>query len=94
MSITRLTVFPAQEGKSDELRRFLSGVVATIRASPGCQSCQLLVGHDRPTRQVVLEVWDSIDAHKASVKQIPPAALAEVMKLLAEPPSGEYLEPL
>jgi hypothetical protein len=38
----------------------------------------------------MIEVWDSIEAHQASVKNIPAEAFQGVMKLLAGAPSGEY----
>jgi len=38
----------------------------------------------------VLEVWESIEAHQASVQDIPPESLAEVMALLDGPPAGAY----
>jgi quinol monooxygenase YgiN len=90
MNVTRINQFRAQAGQSDALRDFLSSVVPTIESSAGCRSCQLLQSHDDPTRFVVIEVWESIEAHQASVKNIAPGALENAMKLLAGPPSGEY----
>ena len=90
MTITRINEFKAQAGKDDALRDFLSSVVSTIEASLGCRACQLLQSHDDPTRFVVVEVWDSIEAHRASVKNIPRGAIENVMKLLDDPPGGEY----
>jgi quinol monooxygenase YgiN len=94
MTVTRMTVFVALKERTAELRDFLKSLVPTIAGSPGCHSCQLLQGQDQPERFVVIEVWDSVDAHQASVKQIPPASLAAVMPLLGAPPKGEYLLPL
>jgi quinol monooxygenase YgiN len=50
----------------------------------------LLQGHDNATRFVVIEIWDSVEAHQASVKNIPSEAVAEVMVLLDGMPVGEY----
>ena len=90
MTVTRISEFRAQEGKDYALRDFLSSVVPAIQSSTGCRSCQLLQGHGDPTRFVMIEVWDSIEAHQASVKNIPSEAFQDVMKLLAGVPSGEY----
>jgi quinol monooxygenase YgiN len=90
MSVTRISEFRAQAGKEDALRDFLSSLVPAILSSDGCRSCQLLQGHDDVTRFVMIEVWDSIEAHQASVKNIPAEAFQGVMKLLAGAPSGEY----
>ncbi len=39
---------------------------------------------------MIIEVWDSVEAHQASVKQIPPELLAATMQLLASVPKGGY----
>jgi quinol monooxygenase YgiN len=90
MSITRINEFRAKDGKAEELRVFLAALIPTIAAIAGCQSCQLLQHHDEPTRLIVLEIWESIAAHQASVQHIPPEALAEVMTLLDGRPTGAY----
>ena len=90
MSITRINEFQAKDEQANALRSFLTRLIPTIAAIPGCQSCQLLQHHDEPSRFIVLEVWDSIEAHQASVKDIPPESLAEVMSLLNGMPTGAY----
>jgi hypothetical protein len=39
---------------------------------------------------MMIEVWDSIESHQASVKNIPPEKLGEIRPLLATSPSGSY----
>ena len=90
MSITRINEFKAQEGQADALRDLLHSVLPMIEASDGCRSCQVLQGLDVPAQIVVIEVWDSAEAHQASVKNIPPGLLQEAMQLLAAPPKGGY----
>jgi hypothetical protein len=41
---------------------------------------------------MMIEVWDSIEAHQASVKNIPPEKLGEIRPLLATSPSGSYFK--
>jgi quinol monooxygenase YgiN len=94
MSITRLTHFHAQADQAQALRDFLRSVVALIEGAPGCRSCALLGQHDDASRLVVVEVWDSVQAHQASVSRIPPEKLKESQRLLAEPPAGTYYDPL
>jgi hypothetical protein len=38
----------------------------------------------------MIEIWDSVESHQASVKNIPPEMLAEIRPLLASAPSGKY----
>lgn len=82
MSVTRINDFRAKEGKIDALRAFLKQTIPSIASSRGCVSCQLLQSHDNPARFVVLEVWDSIESHKAAVKGIQPEMFMTVMELL------------
>ena len=90
MSIIRINEFRAKDGKAEELRTFLARLVPIIAALPGCESCRLLQNHDESARFVVLEIWESIGAHQAAVKDIPPEPLAEVMTLLDGRPTGGY----
>ena len=90
MSVTRINDFRAKEGKAGALLAFLGQIIPSITSSKGCLSCKLLQSQDNPARFVVLEVWDSIESHKAAVKDIPPDAFATVMELLDGRPSGEY----
>jgi hypothetical protein len=52
----------------------------------------LLAAVDDPSRMVILEEWDSIDAHKSAAKAIPTAEIQRVMPLLAAPPKGQSYE--
>ena len=90
MSITRISEFQAKDGQTQGLRDFLNSIVPTIEASEGCRSCRLLQDRDDERRFVVFELWDSIEAHKASVKDISPEQLEEVMQLLDSSPQGRY----
>ncbi len=90
MSITRINEFQAQEGKGEALRDLIESFVPMIESSDGCQSCQVLQSQEDPTRIVVIEVWESTEAHQASMKNIPPETMQEAMKLLADRPQGGY----
>lgn len=91
MSVTRINEFRAKDGQAQGLRDFLASIVPAIEASDGCRSCRLLRDLDDETAFVVVEVWDSVEAHKASVGNITPEQLEEVRRLLAGPPQGRYL---
>jgi quinol monooxygenase YgiN len=91
VSVTRINEFRAKDGQAQGLRDFLASIVPTIEASDGCRSCRLLQDLDDETMFVVVEVWDSVEAHKASVEGITPEQLEEVTRLLAGPAQGRYL---
>jgi quinol monooxygenase YgiN len=92
--ITRINHFEAKPGRGSDLRQFLASVIATIRSSPGCQSVQLLQSTEHSERFAIIEVWDSIEAHQAAARVIPPAKLQEVLPLLVTPATGAYFRPV
>jgi len=93
MAITRINEFQAHPDHTDALRDFLRSVIVLVLDAPGCHSCDLLRHHEDPTRFVIVEVWDSIEAHQASVALIPPALLQQAQTLFAAPARGAYYEP-
>jgi quinol monooxygenase YgiN len=90
MNIIRINEFQAKHGQSDTLRDSLRSIISLIESFDGCQSCQLLQSLDDPCRILIIEVWESIEAHKTSVKNIPPSDFEKVMRILDRPPKGEY----
>jgi quinol monooxygenase YgiN len=92
MSVTRVGEFRAAEGKGDAMAAFLASVAATIRASEGALSCAVLRDRADPVRFVVIEQWETAEAHQASVKNIPPAMLREAQTLFGAAPTGSYFD--
>jgi heme oxygenase (mycobilin-producing) len=92
MSVARIGEVQAKEGLTEDLREFLIWIMPMIKSSQGCESVQLYQSHDDPTKFTMIEIWDSIESHQASVKNIPPEKLAEIRPLLASAPSGSYYE--
>jgi quinol monooxygenase YgiN len=90
MSVTRISEFQALDGKGERLRALLTAAVPAIRSSKGCHSCRLLQSQSDPGRILVIEVWDSVDAHQASVKSIPPEMVDKTRSLLAAAPKAGY----
>ena len=52
-------------------------MIALIIGAPGCRSVELLVSHEDPGRLAIVETWDSIEAHQASILAYPPDLLQE-----------------
>jgi quinol monooxygenase YgiN len=92
MSISRIGEVQAKEGLTEELRAFLISIMPGIKASEGCESVQLYQSTDDPSTFMMIEVWDSVESHRASVKNIPPGKLGEIRPLLATSPSGSYFK--
>ena len=95
MAITRINEFRAKPGRGLALRMFLASVVTDVRAAPGCRSCELNEALDNPEQFAVIEVWDSVEDHKAAGRALaPPARIEEAMTLLGAPAAGTYFRPL
>lgn len=92
MSISRIGETQSKPQTTEELHDFLKSIMPMIKSSQGCESVTLYQSHDDPTKFMMIEVWDSIESHQASVKNIPPKMLAEIMPLLGSAPSGSYYE--
>ncbi len=90
MSVARIGETQAKPETTEALRDFLISIMPGIKSSQGCESVTLYHSQDDPTRFTMIEVWDSIESHQASVKEIPPEMLAEIRPLLASAPSGGY----
>ena len=90
MSVTRIGETQAKPELTEALRDFLISIMPMIKSSEGCESVTLYQSHDDPTKFIMTEVWDSVESHQASVKNIPPEMLVEIRPLLASAPSGSY----
>jgi quinol monooxygenase YgiN len=92
MTISRIGEVQAKEGLTEELRDFLLSIMPGIRSSEGCESVHLYHSADDTSKFMMIEVWDSVESHQASVKNIPPEKLGEIRPLLATSPSGSYFK--
>jgi heme oxygenase (mycobilin-producing) len=90
MSVYRIGETQAKPESTGALRDFLLSIMPMIRSSEGCESVELYQSSDDPTRFTMIEAWDNIESHRASVKNIPPEMFAEFKELLASTPSGSY----
>lgn len=90
MNTYRIGEMQAKPERVEELSNFLISIMPMIKSSQGCESVQLYQSQDDPTKFTMIEVWDSVESHRASVKNIPPEMLTEIRPLLAAAPSGSY----
>jgi quinol monooxygenase YgiN len=90
MSISRIGEVQAKPELTEDLREFLISIMPMIKSSEGCESVQLYQNQNDPPKFMMIEVWDSVESHQASVRNIPPEKLSEIRPLLASSPSGSY----
>ena len=94
MMIARIGEFRAVAGKEDALASFLASITPLILGSEGAISCQLFRDRTNASRFFMIEHWETPEAHKASVKNIPPAMLQQAQTLFAAAPVGSYFDPI
>jgi quinol monooxygenase YgiN len=92
MSVARIGQSQAKPQSAEALRDFLLSIMSGIKSSQGCESVMLYQSQDDPTKFTMIETWDSVESHQASIKNIPPEKLAEIKPLLASAPSGHYYD--
>ena len=90
MSISRIGEMQARPELVEDLREFLLSIRPLIKSAAGCESVQLYQSQDDPSKFMMIEVWDSIESHQASVRNISTEKLGEIRQYLASSPSGSY----
>jgi heme oxygenase (mycobilin-producing) len=92
MTIHRIGETQAKPETTEALHDFLLSILPLIKSSQGCEYVTMYQSNDDPTKFTIIEGWDSIESHQASVKNIPPEMLTQIRPLLASAPSGGYYQ--
>jgi quinol monooxygenase YgiN len=81
----------ALPGKEAQLHAFIARVIVpALQTTDGCRGCHVWQADGEPGRFLIIEEWDSVAAHQASVKQIDPDDIKAIMELLDDSPAGHY----
>ena len=91
MTIARHYVMTAPADRADALEAALGNLAGALKQVPGFEGADILQDTKTPTRFILIEKWESIDAHKAAGQHLPPDALEELQSCLAGRPEGAYL---
>lgn len=92
MSITRINEFQAVQGKEEQLHQFLLSLIPYITSSQGCESCEVLRHQEQLDTFVIIEKWQSVDSHKASIANYPKEDMEAAMHLFGGAPKGGYYQ--
>ncbi|MDX1616447.1 MAG: antibiotic biosynthesis monooxygenase [Candidatus Promineifilaceae bacterium] len=85
----RFSTFSARPGRRDDLAAILMRAAALVGALAGCHLYLVATAPDNGQAIQIIEVWDDVAAHAASLDRPQVRALiAEAMPLLAGPPDG------
>ena len=90
MSIARIGETQAKPETVEALGDFLLSIMPGIKSSEGCESVTLYQSESDPTKFTMIEIWDRIESHQASVREIPRELLDKIRPLLGGAPSGSY----
>jgi heme oxygenase (mycobilin-producing) len=90
MGFTRVNEFVATEGREEELTALLADVTHYLLRQPGCQNAELLISDEDEARLLVIERWESKDAHHQALANFPKDQLAAAREFFARPPRGEF----
>lgn len=90
MTITRINEFQASSGNETALWEIMKEVKQVVLSNKGAINCQALQNQDDPTKMIVIEQWESMEAHQTAAQKIPAYLFEQAMKLVAQRPTGAY----
>lgn len=90
MTIARHYIIHAQEGQEVEVETALSTLAELARSTAGCRGIELLHDLDNGRRFIIIEKWDSAEAHKSASNPQASALLAELIPSFDGRPEGTY----
>ena len=91
--ITTVVVrFTARDGQVEALRRMIAPAIPRLAELPGCRGGSLYYDIDEPRVFVLIEHWESAEAHRAYLRRLDEDGTMErMLTLLASPPDRRYL---
>ena len=92
MTVARLYIIPAADGKSAEMESALTALSANVRAADGCEGVELLRDLGNEHRFIFIEKWASEEHHARSLAALPEGALDGVQAAAGGPPDGAYYD--
>ncbi|MCW2338525.1 quinol monooxygenase YgiN [Sphingobium sp. B2D3A] len=92
MTVARLYIIPAADGKSAEMEAALTALSGTVKAADGCEGVELMRDLGNEHRFIFIEKWASEEHHAKSLASLPEGALDGVQAAAGGPPDGAYYD--
>ena len=92
MTVARLYISPAAEGKSAEMEEALLSLAKVVEQSPGSYGVDVLRDLGNEHRFIFVEKWASEEHHSKALASLPPGALDGVEAAAGGPPDGSYYD--
>jgi quinol monooxygenase YgiN len=94
MSYIRTYRMTARDGEGSALLAEIAALLAKVEVLDGCEGVELLQDAANPEIYVLLERWNSAEAHQLGGKLLGREAFAPIMAVLACPPEAASLNTL
>lgn len=92
MTVARIYIIPAADGKSAEMEAALVGLSKIVSAADGSKGVELLRDLGNEHRFIFIEKWVSEEHHAAGFAALPVGALDGVQAAAGGPPDGSYYD--
>ncbi len=92
MTVARIYIIPAADGKSAEMETALAHVAKVVATRDGSEGVQVLRDLGNEHRFILIEKWASEEHHAASLATLPEGTLDGVKASAGGPPDGAYYD--
>ncbi len=92
MTVARIYIIPAADGKSAEMEEALLELSKTVEKADGSEGVELLRDLGNEHRFIFIEKWASEEHHAKSFASLPENALDGVKASAGGPPDGAYYD--
>jgi len=92
MTVARLYIIPAADGKSAEMEEALVELSAIVSRAEGSEGVELLRDLGNEHRFIFIEKWVSEEHHAKGFASLPEGALDGVQAAAGGPPDGAYYD--
>ena len=92
MTVARLYIIPAADGKSAEMETALRALSAVVCTADGSEGVEVLRDLGNEHRFIFIEKWASEEHHAKSFASLPEGALDGVQAAAGGPPDGSYYD--
>jgi quinol monooxygenase YgiN len=92
MTVARLYIIPAAEGRSAEMEEALVELSRIVAKAEGSEGVELLRDLGNEHRFIFIEKWVSEEHHAKGFASLPEGALDGVQAAAGGPPDGSYYD--
>jgi len=92
MTVARLYIIPAAEGRSAEMEEALVELSKIVGRAEGSEGVELLRDMGNEHRFIFIEKWTSEEHHAKGFAALPEGALDGVQAAAGGPPDGAYYD--